>query len=291
MVEVRGEVRAYPLQILLWHEIVNDEIAGVPVVVTYCPLCNSAVAFERGFGGRVLDFGTTGMLRFSDLVMYDRQTETWWQQITGEGIIGELAGEQLEFVAMSIVSFVDFKDAYPAGLVLSRETGFERDYGASPYPGYDRSTPFLYGGLEDERLPAIERVVSVVVEGEAVAYPFSILEEERAVNDEVGDERIVVFFQTGTRSALDQALIADSREVGAGVVYSRLVDNYVLTFEATAEGFVDEETGSTWDIAGVALDGPLAGRRLEPVVHGNHFWFAWAVFRPDTRIHGRAEGQ
>jgi len=106
--------------------------------VTFCPLCNSALAFNRMLEGRVFDFGVSGNLRNSDLIMWDRQTQTWWQQLTGEGIVGELAGHQLPFIPASIISWADFKAANPDGLVLSRNTGFNRPYGSNPYSGYDR---------------------------------------------------------------------------------------------------------------------------------------------------------
>jgi hypothetical protein len=270
---------------MLWHEIVNDEIGGEPIVVTYCPLCNTAIAFKRTLAAAVLDFGTTGNLRFSDLVMYDRQTESWWQQITGEAIIGEHAGKQLEFLPTSILSYADFKSAFPSGEVLSRETGFDRDYGVTPYPGYDSGEPYFTAGTEDDRLPATERIVSFEVGGEAVAYPFSVLEQETVVNDTVGGEEVVVFFKRGTKSALDQPSIAESEDVGSGVAFSRQINGRVLTFTSEGDFFVDVETGSRWNIAGQALDGPLAGSGLEPIVHGNHMWFSWVVFRPDTRIY------
>ncbi|MGH2403427.1 MAG: DUF3179 domain-containing (seleno)protein, partial [bacterium] len=127
--ESNGDVRAYPLQILIWHEIVNDTVGGQPVTVTFCPLCNTAIAFDRRLDGRVLDFGTTGMLRFSDLVMYDRQTESWWQQITGEAIVGVLTGKQLKFLPAQIVAWETFARTFPAGKVLSRNTGHVRPYG------------------------------------------------------------------------------------------------------------------------------------------------------------------
>jgi hypothetical protein len=285
VVEVGGVAQAYPLQIMLWHEIVNDEIGGEPIVVTYCPLCNTAIAFKRTLAAAVLDFGTTGNLRFSDLVMYDRQTESWWQQITGEAIIGEHAGKQLEFLPTSILSYADFKSAFPSGEVLSRETGFDRDYGVTPYPGYDSGEPYFTAGTEDDRLPATERIVSFEVGGEAVAYPFSVLEQETVVNDTVGGEEVVVFFKRGTKSALDQPSIAESEDVGSGVAFSRQINGRVLTFTSEGDFFVDVETGSRWNIAGQALDGPLAGSGLEPIVHGNHMWFSWVVFRPDTRIY------
>ena len=144
LMSLNGEAKAYPLSILIWHEIVNDEIAGRPVSVTYCPLCSTTIAFDREFRGRILDFGTTGRLRHSDLVMYDRQTETWWQQATGEGLVGEHAGEQLTFVPIIVMSWRDVKEQRPSARVLSRDTGFPRTvtqrYGTSPYEGYDRGS-------------------------------------------------------------------------------------------------------------------------------------------------------
>ena len=153
------EVRAYPLQILMWHEIVNDVVAGTPVVVTFCPLCNTAIAFERTVAGQVLDFGTTGRLRHSNLIMYDRQTESWWQQATGEAIIGEFTGQQLQLLPVMIVSWKEFQAAYPDGKVLSRDTGYNRQYGQNPYVGYDdiNNSPFLFKGKTDGRLLPMAR--------------------------------------------------------------------------------------------------------------------------------------
>jgi hypothetical protein len=136
-VQVGDDARAYPIQILIWHEIVNDTVGGEPLIVSFCPLCNTAIAFKRIFNGQVLDFGTTGRLRHSNLIMYDRQTETWWQQATGDAIAGEHAGGQLEFYPASMISWADFKDLHPNGMVLSRDTGHPRNYGRNPYFGYD----------------------------------------------------------------------------------------------------------------------------------------------------------
>ncbi len=160
VLEIDGDVRAYPLQILLFHEIVNDDVGDTPVAVTYCPLCNSAVVFDRRVGERLLDFGVSGNLRFSDLVMYDRQTDSWWQQLTGEALVGELAGTQLDFIPAPIVSWEEFQRAHPEGVVLSRETGFRRPYGFNPYQGYDTGRPWLAEAYRDRRLPAMERVVA-----------------------------------------------------------------------------------------------------------------------------------
>ena len=285
--EVNGVARAYPLQILIWHEIVNDVIAGAPVAVTFCPLCNAAVVFDRRHRGQVFEFGVSGLLRNSDLIMYDRQTESLWQQFTGEGIVGEMAGEQLTWLPASIIGFEDFASAYPDGDVLSRETGYSKPYGRNPYAGYDTidQSPFLFDGPADERLLPMARVVTVSLGGEDVAYPYAILREQRVVHDRVAGQEIVVFYEPGVVSALNASQIVNSRDVGATGVFIPQVNGQSLTFVWDGEAFVDEQTGSRWTILGVATSGPLAGERLSPVIHADHFWFSWAAFKPDTRIY------
>jgi hypothetical protein len=287
--EIDGQARAYPLQILTWHEIANDVVAGVPVAVTFCPLCNSAITFDRRLDGDVFEFGTSGLLRNSDLVMYDRTTESLWQQFTGEGIVGDLAGEQLTFLPSSLVSFADFREAYPEGEVLSRDTGFNRRYGQNPYVGYDTigSSPFLFRGQIDGRLAAVERVVTVSLDdvGVDVAYPLSALSEAGVINDVQGGRDLVVFHSDGTSSALGGQVIAQAEDVGATGVFDPNLDGQKLTFRSDGQAIVDEETGSTWNVLGQAIDGPLAGQQLEPIVHGDHFWFSWAAFKPDTIIY------
>ncbi len=282
-----GDTRAYPLEILIWHEIVNDTLGGMPVAITFCPLCHTAIAFDRRVGTRVLDFGTTGKLRFSDLVMYDRQTESWWQQATGTAIVGELTGTQLVPLPAQIVAWDLFKRAEPAGVVLSRDTGYRRPYGQNPYLGYDdvRSSPFLYRGPKDGRLPPMERVAAVSMGTQAVAYPFSVLSRVGVVNDTVAGTPIVVLFAPGVTSALDQESIAASRDVGTAGVFRRTVGGRVLRFARAGGHITDLQTGSTWSVLGRALAGPLAGTQLPRVVSDQPFWFAWAVFRPQTRIY------
>jgi hypothetical protein len=282
-----GDARAYPLAILMWHEIVNDEVGGLPVALTFCPLCNATIAFSRILpDGTVVDFGTSGNLRNSDLVMYDRQSQSWWQQFTGQAIVGDQTGTVLEFLPSQIIAWESFRENFPDGQVLSRNTGFVRNYGANPYVGYDtiESTPFLFTGVVDGRLPAVERVVAVHVSGEDVAYPFSELSTAGLANDTVGGEAVVVFWEAGTVSALDAASFDNSRDIGSTAVFFREVDGQLLTFEAVEDGFQDLETGSTWNLFGEAVAGPLAGAQLTQVVSAEHFWFAWAAFMPDTRI-------
>lgn len=290
--EINGDARAYPLQILTWHEIANDTVGDVPVAVTFCPLCNAAIVFDRRLDGEVYEFGVSGLLRNSDLVMYDRTTETLWQQFTGEGIIGDLTGAQFDFVTSSLVSFADFRAAYPEGRVLSRDTGFSRNYGRNPYAGYDTigQNPFLFDGDLDGRLPAMERVVTVSLDKTSgtdqpgdIAYPLSLLSEVGVINDT--ERNLVVFHIPGTSSALGAPVIAEAEDVGATGVFAPQHNGTTLTFKRDGDAIVDEQTSSTWNILGQAIAGPLVGERLAPVTHANHFWFAWAAFKPETIIY------
>lgn len=285
--QIGDDARAYPIQIFMWHEIVNDTVGDVPVVITFCPLCNTAIAFERTANGQVFDFGTTGRLRYSNLIMYDRQTETWWQQATGEAIAGELTGTQLVFRPAAIISWADFKTNYPDGKVLSRDTGFNRSYGNNPYVGYDdvNNPPFLYRGPETPgELPPVARVLTVDLNGEAVAYPYDVLQKVNVVNDMAGGTYVVVMWAAGTASALDGDTVAGGRDVGAANAFARDLDGQTLTFAFDGSKIVDDETGSEWNVLGYALNGPLAGKQLTAVVAVNHFWFSWAAFKPETRI-------
>ena len=286
ILEIDGDARAYPLQILIWHEIVNDTVADVPVIVTFCPLCNSAITFDRRVDGQVYEFGTSGLLRNSGLVMYDRTTESLWQQLTGEAIVGDQVGRQLDFLPSSLVSFADFRQAFPEGMVLSRDTGNRRDYGRNPYAGYDTigSSPFLFDGEDDDRLPAMERVVTVALADADVAYPLSLLSEVGVINDTQTGQDLVVFHADGTSSALGAGTIAEADDIGATGVFDPNLEGQKLTFLLEDDKIVDEQTGTTWNVLGQAIDGPLAGKSLTPIVHADHFWFAWAAFKPDTII-------
>ena len=292
VVTVNGWTKAYPLQILTWHEIVNDEVGGRPVSVTFCPLCNASIAFDRRLDGRVLDFGTTGKLRLSDLIMYDRQTESWWQQFSGRAIVGEMSGKILNRIPASIVAFEDFKRAYPSAPVLSKQTGHVRAYGSNPYRGYDRvdDHPFLFNHPVDSRLPPMERVLNVTVGSTHRLYPFSLLKDEPIINDTVAGVPVVVFSRGGTLSVLDKGTIRNSRTVPSATAYDRRLNGRTLTFEVRDNRISDRETGSEWNLFGTAVVGELAGRQLETPRSGVHFAFAWLAFNPDSEIYG-AQGK
>jgi hypothetical protein len=288
-IQIGADARAYPIQIIVWHEIVNDVVDGMPVAVTFCPLCNTAIAFNATVDGQVLDFGTTGRLRFSNLIMYDRPTETWWTQATGEAVVGELTGTRLEFLPAPIISWEDFKTAHPDGLVLSRETGHPRNYGNNPYSGYDNinSSPFLYAGPETPgTLPAMARVLTVDLNDDLVAYPYKLLQDVNVINDEVGGEQVVVVWDEGTASPFAPL---GANDVGAANIFSRELDGQQLTFVFEDGEIVDIETGSVWNVLGLAVSGELQGQQLTALVGVNHFWFSWAAFQPETRVYQSPE--
>jgi len=211
--EIDGDARAYPLSILIWHEIVNDTVGGMPVAVTYCPLCNTAIVFERRVDGTVTTFGTTGKLRHSDLVMYDRATESWWQQYGGRAIVGEMTGAELDAVPSRLESVADFAARHPEGRVLRPPDGSRGAYGRNPYEGYDRSSrPFLYDGRYDGPGSPLMRVVTVP--GRAEAWSLALLRERGTLR--AGD--LVLRWRPGQASALDTASIARGRDVGSVTV-------------------------------------------------------------------------
>lgn len=289
--EIDGEARAYPQAILMRHEIANDVVADVPVAVTFCPLCNSSITFDRRVDDVALDFGVSGFLRHSDLVMYDRQTESWWQQLTGEGLAGDYAGLLLDIVPSQVISFGNFAQRYPDGLVLSRETGYNRRYGINPYTNYDSNPgrPFLFRGETDPRLPSpVDHVLAAIVEDIPIAYPFSVLRENMVVNDVIGATPVAVFFQTGVASALGDTVIDNAADLGTAAMYVSKVDGETLNFNANDDGtFSDEQTGSIWNAFGEAIAGELEGAELEWINAFPHFWFAWAAFQPETQVLGR----
>lgn len=207
-VEIDGAApRAYPVRYLTWHEIVNDEVAGQPIAVTFCPLCNSAPVFDRRTEAGVLSFGVSGKLRNSDMIMYDHQTESWWQQALGEAVVGDLTGFELAQLPSWMESWQQFSTRNPEGLVME-EPSFNRRYGANPYRGYDSSSrPFLYSGENPPHgIPPLVRVVRV---GDR-AWPLTRVREEGSVS-EAG---VRITWEEGQASALDTNQIGDGKEVG-----------------------------------------------------------------------------
>ena len=282
-----GVARIYPLQILMFHEIVNDTVAGLPVAVTFCPLCNASIVFKRTVGNVVLDFGTTGRLRNSDLVMYDRQTESWWQQFTGVGIIGQYTNTHLFELPSQIVAYGVVKAAFEQAGVLSRDTGFRRPYGRNPYRGYDNidSSPFLFRDATDPRLPPMERVLGIPIGSGNVVVPLSLLQEQPLLYLKNTKTPIVVIADSKVKSALDKEQISQSRNIPAAAAFIAQLDGKSIALEIAGGVIKDKQTGSVWNSFGHATEGELKGQRLKQVDKGVHFAFAWLAFDPDAVVY------
>ena len=217
--KLNGEAKAYPLRILMWHEIANDEIGGVPVTVTYCPLCNAAVVFDRRVNEQVLDFGVSGKLRHSDMIMYDRQTQSWWQQFVGRGIVGAMTGVELKRLPARVIPFSAFRASYPDGKVLVASNPNARRYGENPYVKYDSSeNPFLYRGRYDGPGQPLSYVVAVGKD----AWLLEDLRKENVI--EHGDLRLE--WREGMNSALDAGRITQGRDIGFITVQRKTGNEY-----------------------------------------------------------------
>ncbi len=294
---INNDTRAFPVQIMTWHEIVNTTMGGVPVTVTYCPLCNSSVAYDRRIGDIVYDFGTSGSLYNSSLVMYDRQSGTLWTHFDGRAVVGDLEGTKLKFFPVAIVSFGQWKEQNPNGQVLDKVfLGGRpiRNYGQNPYVGYLEdpdllSRTFIEGEI-DNRLPIKELVIGVRSGDFALAIRREDIKKTSVINVNLAigsdnTEKLVAFHQGGTNSAIDSGDISRGKDIGSVAVYSRNLNGRTLEFEKTLNGFRDTTTGSTWNILGQAIGGELAGSQLQPYKYLDTFWFAWVRFNPKTTIY------
>lgn len=295
--EINGSAKAYPLNMLSVHEIANDTLGGVPILATFCPLCNSAIVYDRrlNYNGKdhVLEFEVSGMLRKSDMVMADKQTETWWQQLMGSAIVGELTGAELKTIPSMVISAEEFFSSYPQGQILSKSSGGEdvqKYYGQNFYKNYDAAegkpySRFFDSTSIDQKLSPMERIVEVRSQGEFKAYTFTTAAEKGVINDEFNSKNIVLFYKSGLVSILDEKDIKQSKDIGAVTVFNSKLGNEILTFMKEGEKFIDYNTISIWDITGRCVEGKLKGKQLEIEPHGNHFAFAWLAFHPETKIY------
>ena len=296
VVEVNGNAKAYPLGMLTMHEIVNDTIGGMKILPTFCPLCNSSIVYNREVvinGSPLqLEFEVSGMLRNSDMVMYDTKTETLWQQLTGTGIVGEYMDILLEVVPSLVISIREFRDRYPNGQVLSPLNGSRAEgrYGTNPYAGYDDPSGKPYERFFSHTelstiLDPMERVLDLEVSGARRVYPFSILKQHVVVNDTVGGTPVLLMFSDSTLSVLDNQSIKDSRAVGSVVAFSPIIDGIARHFEWLQGAFRDTETRSVWSITGLCMSGEMLGTQLEILPHRNHFAFAVLAFYPNVEVY------
>jgi len=278
-VEVNGVARAYPLFIFWWHEIVNDTLGGRPVLVSYCPLTGSALAFDPVFEGKAHIFGVSGLLFENNLMMFDRESESLWVQMLLGAQCGPERGKPLFRIPVVETTWGYWKTLHPTTAVITDQTGFVLPYGKYPYGNYDEpdnDVTLLPSSQWDRSRPPKELTLGVKAGQSASAYPFGLLEElgsVAAVNDRVGSQAILVIWVGAARTAR-----AFARRVAGRELSFEVADAVALTFR-------DRETGSTWDARGVAVSGPLLGERLKPLEDAwTLFWFAWSVFYPGTHI-------
>lgn len=294
-VTVQGQSRAYPVSALLYHEIVNDVIGGRPIVISFCPLCNSAVAYLRRVGARTLTFGVSGELFHANLVMFDRQTLSFWKQISGRAFSGTLAGRHLRPVPAFLTSFGTWRRSHPAGPVM-KEPSLGYHYGFDPYASYGRDPTkdsIFYRPppgsktrtYTDPRLPPKSRVIGVLIGGRAVAFAAPHVGEERRVATiRVNGRTLVALFRFGIAQPETAARLAHGRRGWEATVWRASVKGRPTHIVATPAGFVDRTTHSRVGLFGRFLSGPLAGRRMYPVLQLTSFWFAWAAYHPHTRL-------
>ncbi len=295
-IEINGVAKAYPLNILTMHEISNDMLEGIPILVTYCPLCNSGIVYNRTLNynnkKEILEFEASGMLRNSDMVMLDRKTETLWQQLMGIAIVGTYNEAQLDILPSLIISVEEFFMRYPNGKILSKKTGFtqvEKRYGFNPYKKYDEKTnplqQFFDSDKVDKRLLAMERIVDIEHNGDYKIYSFKSVAKKGVINDIFKTKKIVLFYKPGTVSVLDEHDISTSKDVGSVTVFNAVVEKQHVTFKKKRGVFIDNETSSKWDITGHCYEGELKGTQLRIEPHSNHFAFAWLAFHPESEIY------
>jgi hypothetical protein len=269
---INGDIRAYPLKILVWHEIVNDEVGGTRVAVTYCPLCFTNQVFKRTIDDQTVEFGTSGKLYNSNLVMYDRTSESLWSQALGQAIAGEHSGKKLERIPFDVAFWSEWKVLYPESQVLSQDTGFGRPYGVDPYGNYYTDPDILFPvSHRDDRLGPKEIVVGLENEGSYRAYHLQQIEDSHVINDDINGKKIVLM----------------SLHPFMARAYDRTLDGQVLDFRYHDGKIVDKQTSSTWNFEGEAIEGEMKGKQLTRLPFDEGFWFEWVAFHPDTSLYNQ----
>ena len=268
---INGEAKAYPLSILVWHEIVNDIVGGTPVAVTYCPLCYTNQVFERIIDGQVVEFGTSGKLYNSNLLMYDRLTDSYWSQALGLAVKGELSGYKLDLVPFDVITWGDWKLLHPDTVVLTTDTGFIRPYDVDPYGNY-YTEPRIMFPVEhrDDRLPLKEIIIGFQHDGVYKAYAQNDIESNVVINDSIDENPILLvsLFSQNSRS------------------FERTLDGNVLDFVFQDDMIIDVQTNSKWNYDGLSISGEYTGQQLERIPNEPGFWFEWVAFHPDTLLYG-----
>ena len=267
--EINGDARAYPLFILVWHEIVNDVVGGTPVAVTYCPLCYTNQVFERIVNGNEVEFGTSGKLYQSNLLMYDRWTDSYWSQGLGMAVTGKLSGIQLKTIPFDVITWGDWKKLHPDSLVLTTDTGHFRSYATDPYGDYyaDPRIIFPVDNMDDRMHPK-EIILGFHEDGIYKAYKQNDVELHNVINDNIGETSLmlVTLFSQNSRA------------------FDRNLNGEILQFQYVDGKITDAKTESVWSYDGLAISGPLEGNYLTRISMEPGFWFSWVAFHPDTAV-------
>jgi hypothetical protein len=294
-VEIGGFAKAYPLSMLRYYEIINDELGGVPLLLTYCSLCNSAIAYDRRLkkdGKEItLDFVYPKIVRESNMVIKDRQTQSLWQQFEGLALVGTLSGAVLTEAPFILMSYRDFYTNYPTGRILTPDSDprmqFYKGYLMNPDVGYAdvESEPHFYTKKTDPRLPPKEPVLSLKMDDKFFVFPHSLLSKENPFQDKIAGTDVVIFYSSGMVSILDKQEIRVSKDVGYGVAYSSVVKGKTLKFEKFETGFKDTKTSSIWNILGKCIEGKYVGESLQKLDFQETFAFAILAFHPEAVVY------
>jgi hypothetical protein len=283
------DVRAYPLAILQWHEVVDDTVGGHPIAVTYCPLCNTALVYSRVVAGAPVQLKASGALLQGAAVLVDPASDLLWSQVTGQPYpnFGRLAGGPLTWVPSDTLGLAAAAESYPGLRVLARPTDFGYDYASSPYGHVadGHSLPALYLGWVDERLPPKTRLVWVTVAGTAKAWRYDRLRRDIVHEDVVGGSPVVVIYRAHVTGIGDAADLRVAPQTGSAAVFDARSHGHVLHFARAGPDLLrDRETGTRWDLSGRAIAGPLAGARLTPLRYVDTYWFAWVALHPGATV-------
>jgi len=278
---INGDIRVYPLQILVWHEIVNDVVGGKPIAVTYCPLCFTNQVFNRTLiDGNIVEFGTSGKLYNSNLVMYDRKSNSLWSQALGEGIVGDYSGIKLEKIPFDIAYWKEWKKLYPESKVLSRDTGSVRPYGADPYGNYYTNDLILFPlANDDKRLGLKEIVIGLENKNQYKAYKLQDIENNKVINDVIGKDKKIalVSLQPFMVRIFDRGIDDNVNDKGKKII----VD---LFYNETNNTLIDRVTDSELNFDGKFINGQLQDKQLKQLAMDQSFWFEWAAFHPETEV-------
>ncbi len=269
--EINGEAKAYPIFILVWHEIVNDKVGETPVSVTYCPLCYTNQVFERIINGQEVEFGTSGKLYNSNLLMYDRLTESYWSQALGMAVKGELTGYQLNLVPFDVITWGDWKKLHPNTMVLTTDTGHIRSYATDPYGNY-YTEPRIMFPVEhsDDRMHPKEIIIGFNLDDTYKAYKQNDIESSVIINDSIGEIPVMLasLFSENSRA------------------FDRTIDGDVLDFVYVDEKILDMQTNSEWNYDGLSISGEYLGEQLDRLPIEPGFWFEWVAFHHETLVYG-----